>query len=505
LTARGYAPVTITRNFSIQRSFLASVPGAELFDEEFGYSADPRSGFGWEDVEMGCRLYAARARIKYVAEAASIHVSHPSSTDSGAKPLRSLRNFRRLHDRHPDLILAARQWSVRTYDAIVAWARSVGAALETNDDYIALHPQFRRYARSPIVIDRSRPLRILTYRWHCAHQYELYRLGHDITLAHGGGTALCDSWGWDTRPLPTNARFRAASDIDPRDFDVAILHFDENVLHPELCRGLVPDDWGSSLRRGLADWDMPKVAICLGTPQFHGQYTATYDRPDLGQVIEEHRQELVDALGDVTVVCNSFQAQHEWGFRNGVTIWHGFSPHEYPIGQHDRGILSMSRDPLANRPHYNGLFVHDAVRDLLGSDAPISHLHVPDPNSGYEPASQDWAVAKFQNYVAALGQYSIYFNPTVRSPMPRTRGEVMMSGLVSVNLHNHDVDQFIVNGVNGFYADTAEELAEYLRYLTGNPWSRERIGLASRRTALDLFNLDRYLASWSTLLTRVTS
>jgi glycosyltransferase involved in cell wall biosynthesis len=88
--------------------------------------------------------------------------------------------------------------------------------------------------------------------------------------------------------------------------------------------------------------------------------------------------------------------------------------------------------------------------------------------------------------------------------MPRTRGEAMMSGLVSVSLRNHDVDQFIVNGVNGFYADTAEELAEYLRYLTQNPWSRERIGLASRRTALDLFNLDRYLASWSTLLTRVT-
>jgi glycosyltransferase involved in cell wall biosynthesis len=212
----------ITRNFSIQRSFLATVPGAELFDEEFGYSSDPRSGFGWEDVEMGCRLYAARARIKYVAAAASIHVSHPSAADSRAKPLRSLRNFRRLHDRHPDLILAARPWSVQTYDAIVDWTRSVGASLETNDDYNALDPRFRRYARSPIVIDRSRPLRILTYRWHCAHQYELYRLGHDITLVHGGGTAICDSWGWDTRPLPANARFRAASDIDPRDFDVAM-------------------------------------------------------------------------------------------------------------------------------------------------------------------------------------------------------------------------------------------------------------------------------------------
>ena len=87
--------------------------------------------------------------------------------------------------------------------------------------------------------------------------------------------------------------------------------------------------------------------------------------------------------------------------------------------------------------------------------------------------------------------------------MPRTRGEAMMSGLVSVSLKNYDVDQFITNGTNGFYADTEEELSEYLKYLTRNQWSRERLGLASRRTALDLFNLDRYLASWSTLLARI--
>jgi glycosyltransferase involved in cell wall biosynthesis len=87
--------------------------------------------------------------------------------------------------------------------------------------------------------------------------------------------------------------------------------------------------------------------------------------------------------------------------------------------------------------------------------------------------------------------------------MPRTRGEAMMAGLVSVSLRNHDVVQFIRN-INGFYADAAEEMADYLRYLVRNSPACERIALASRRTALDIFNLDRYLASWSTLLTRLT-
>ena len=394
-TVRGSFVNCITRNLSIRRSFLASISGSQLFDEEFGYSADPQSGFGWEDVEMGYRLYLARARIKYITATASIHVSHPSSTDDREKPLRSLRNFRRLHDRHADLMLVARQWSIKTFDTIVDWAASVGASLEKNNDYNTLEPNFRRYARSPVVIDRSRPLRILTYRWHCPHQYELYRLGHDVTLVRGLGNPYCDSWGWDKRPLPTNARFRAASEINPRDFDVAILHFDENVLRPDLGQ-VLGSEWGASFQRGLAEWDIPKVAVCHGTPQFHGQYDASYNKPDLGQVIEESRQELVDAVSDVTVVCNSMQAEREWQFRNSMTIWHGFSPYEYPMGRHDRGILSMPRSAMVGRPHYNGLFVHDCVRGLLGDDAPITHLTVQDPNSAqYNPNSYTLSSTKF--------------------------------------------------------------------------------------------------------------
>ncbi|MBS3935647.1 MAG: glycosyltransferase [Sulfuritalea sp.] len=50
----------ITRNFSIQRSFIEKSFKESLFDEAFSYSADPQSGFGWEDVEMGYRVYRAR-------------------------------------------------------------------------------------------------------------------------------------------------------------------------------------------------------------------------------------------------------------------------------------------------------------------------------------------------------------------------------------------------------------------------------------------------------------
>lgn len=165
----------------------------------------------------------------------------------------------------------------------------------------------------------------------------------------------------------------------------------------------------------------------------------------------------------------------------------------------------MLQAALRNRPHYNGLFVFEDVRRLVGSRLDLDCLKTPEPMQGYSSTSPGWAVAKYQNYVREVGRYSVYFNPTTRSPMPRSRGEAMMAGLVSVSLRNHDVDLFIKNGVNGFYADTPEELAEQLLWLADHPREREKIGHASRATAMDIFNQDRYLAEWSRLLNRLVS
>jgi glycosyltransferase involved in cell wall biosynthesis len=114
-----------------------------------------------------------------------------------------------------------------------------------------------------------------------------------------------------------------------------------------------------------------------------------------------------------------------------------------------------------------------------------------------------YARAKFDNYVRELGKYSVYLNPTLRSPMPRTRGEAMMCGLVTVSAKNHDVELFIKNGVNGFYSDNPRELREYLLYLCENPEAARKIGEASRQTAMDIFNHDRYLAEWEKTIKEV--
>jgi len=78
-------------------------------------------------------------------------------------------------------------------------------------------------------------------------------------------------------------------------------------------------------------------------------------------------------------------------------------------------------------------------------------------------------VRNFRSYVDRIRQFKFYLNTTLRSPMPRLRGEAMMTGVIPVCLRNHDVDLFIDNGVDGFYADRPEDLADFINDAMRDP------------------------------------
>jgi glycosyltransferase involved in cell wall biosynthesis len=420
-------------NFSVRRAALDE----PLCDEQF---ADCE----WADIEMGYRLYRRGLRVKYTSDALSV----------GAGGNGAAGGERRFHEKHPE------------------------AAAEAG------HPQGRL----------SRRLRVLTYRWHVAHQYELYKLGHEFSLVGDLESRFTNGWDFHLRPLPANARFISRHAIDERHFDLAILHFDENVLSPENTGGVLGPEWGAAFRFFMEKVLLPKVAICHGTPQFHGQYNPNYARADLLQTIEPARRKLVDYLGDTLVICNSHQAQAEWGFRRSRVIWHGFDPTEFPPATHEHGILSPLGPLVMSRPHYRGYFLYKKVfADFPAEHAP-STLFVPDPSPLY--SGNQLAKWKYRNYIDEIRRYSVYFNPTQRSPMPRSRGEPMMCGVVTVSAKNHDVDMFIRSGQNGFYSDDPQELREQLLFLCRNPLAARRIGAEGRRTALEVFHIDRYLADW---------
>jgi glycosyltransferase involved in cell wall biosynthesis len=156
---------------------------------------------------------------------------------------------------------------------------------------------------------------------------------------------------------------------------------------------------------------------------------------------------------------------------------------------------------MRSRPHYRGYFLHQQVFEGFPPQFAPAPLEVPEPSPLYE--GNAYAIWKYRNYVDELRRFAVYFNPTLRSPMPRGRGEAMMCGLATVSARNHDVDLFVDNGVNGFYATEAAELREQLLFLCCHPQAAARMGDAGRRTALDVFNHDRFLDDWQRLIAQV--
>ena len=76
----------------------------------------------------------------------------------------------------------------------------------------------------------------------------------------------------------------------------------------------------------------------------------------------------------------------------------------------------------------------------------------------------------------------------------------MTTGVIPVSLRNHDVERFVENGVDGFYADCPGDLADFINDLLRDPERTSAMSRAARLKALDLFNHDRFLGEWTALL-----
>lgn len=602
----------ITRNVSIKRAALPPTP----FDPAYSYQgSNPQSGFGWEDVEAGYRLFKAGLGFGFCPKAYTIHLSHPSTTDGRLKPLRSLRNFERMLLQHPQMVhTAAADWITSTYSKILAWCQNTtppeafkddtkrpwgtviinlratnavahpmviegvlrqwvpgveiylvlrdGVDRRVADYYSSLHSYVRtvqgavairngggRYLTITVEDDQLLPpnslrkpkhrvttrgpkqtlggfqdpaayfskdlvpllrrtqrrikrrLKILTYRWHCGHQYELWKLPHDFYIVEDPNLHTM-AWDYQSRPLPENAQHIALDRVDPRDFDFAILHFDENCVNPAgITNSVLHESWGAIFRHMVEfTKDMPRVAICHGTPPFHGMFNVGYKGADLMQEWAVEANAVRQLVGNIPIICNSYNAWQQWHFPNSRVIWHGFDSSEYPLEEPGRGIL-YSANSIKHRPWYRGYHefkwlsrrfdVAYLGRDDAGEFRRVS-VEVPTEYADM----RDFAIKKFNNYQSVLAQHAIFLNTTLRSPMPRSRAEAMLKGLCMVTMDYHDESRFITHGVNGFVGKSKEDLADSLKWLRKHPDQVRKIGLRGRETIRRVFPHTRYLQEW---------
>jgi hypothetical protein len=319
-------------------------------------------------------------------------------------------------------------------------------------------------------------IRIFNTPWHVAHQYELYKVP-GTEWAHVVNTVR--KWG-KYRPRPTN--LSEVAYYEPGKYDLAVLHIDQQCVDPTFGKSRLYHELNTAVR------DIPKIVINHGTPYWPEVY-------DTDEIIRKMKM----LIGDNHVVYNSHEAKKMWE-KNGPigksarTIIHGMDPDEWWDRPKEPRVVTML-SPAGLDRYYNRRLLSEVQGKLR--ERGIAHVWV----------GGDVTFEGFDDYRNFVSRSLIYFNPTLQSPMPRSRTEAMLSGACVVTLPNHGAEDFIKPADNGFHAPNNPEMCAALleNLVRDNYHAAAEIGQRGKETARALFSMERFQNEWQALFHNVTT
>lgn len=112
------------------------------------------------------------------------------------------------------------------------------------------------------------------------------------------------------------------------------------------------------------------------------------------------------------------------------------------------------------------------------------------------------AADNYSDYVARLGRYKVYLNPSDIISMAML--EAMASGLPAVTFEPINFKDLVVSGQNGFVVRSIQEAVDRLGLVTSDEGLRIRMGRLARAAVTLRFSPDGFQARWNALLSRVS-
>lgn len=328
----------------------------------------------------------------------------------------------------------------------------------------------------------SKKLRVFGVMNHVGNQYEMLKLAEKYNVEFTYLENNVRKWSrYSARPIPDHLKW--ATHYEAGKYDVAILHVDQQHVNPDIGKGQLYTQMNEVIQ------DIPKIVINHGTPM----YDEMYDEEMVinGGIIHDAKGDrqipgMKQKIGDNFMVVNSYESVDRWGW--GYPLIHGMQADEwYDLPKEPRVTISLSPGGLDK--YYNRQLltaIKGELKDRLGLE--VWHITV-----SYE--AKDW-----QDYREILGSSLIYINPTLDSPMPRSRTEAMLSGCCVLTSKHHGAEDFIEHGVDGFIVP--DNPLSYVKavdtLINGCYKDAIRIGQHGKAKAQKVFNLDRYLDDlWS--------
>ena len=302
-------------------------------------------------------------------------------------------------------------------------------------------------------------MKVFDFLAHEGQQYELCKLKCEFSMV------IDKNHRWNTRyrPQPENVTCYDHSTMSMKfveEHDVAIIH---NYKHFQLLR----------------ECKIPKIILMHCSR--------------IGQGDPEFANE---DLSDYIIVYNSYTDKERWNLTcpRQYVVWHGFDPDEWPSSDREINKVLTAGRRISERDNICGYRI---IETFERSGIPMKLI-------GDNPALGIQSPDSFTDYRRFFSKYAVYLNPTLKSPMPRSRGEAMMSGIPIITTGFYDESMFIENGVNGFYSNNISELKEYTALVLADKKLQAKLAQGIRRTAFEKFHIKTYLTHWREILGEAT-
>jgi glycosyltransferase involved in cell wall biosynthesis len=202
----------------------------------------------------------------------------------------------------------------------------------------------------------------------------------------------------------------------------------------------------------------------------------------------------VRETGVLVVHCTHFN-RLMWDNGNVPTrvIEHGvIAPRARYSGELDKGLVIINH--IAKRGRRLGFDIFSETR----KDIPLDLVGM-----GAEEAGGLGEVLHAE-LPAFASRYRFLFNPIRYTSMGLAVIEAMMTGLPVVALATTEMVTVIRDGVNGFIDTDVDRLISKMNFLLENLEDAKALGEAGRRSALERFGIERFVADWNDAFLEVT-
>jgi Glycosyl transferases group 1 len=296
-------------------------------------------------------------------------------------------------------------------------------------------------------------LNILDWYCHQGNQYEFFKTGHNFYLA--GRSGELPNWNEKTRPLNANVKLITESASKKIKFDIVIIR-----------SGVSQSSYSHFINTGAIP-----IAVIQTTTPFHIPKECKDIIWNSNEVLKKYSKDLK-------------KARHHY-------IVHGFDPEEFSNNNIDKnGRVLTLVNHFKSRDKFTGYsFWRSVISDLDFCDV---------FGEGNEDIGKNIVgLPTFSDLINIYNNYSIFFNPTTESAMPRSRGEAAMCGMPIVSTNNFDIKNYFTHKKNAILSNNKDEVRNGIRLLLKNESARMDFGLAAREVAIKHFHIKDYLLKWN--------